>query len=102
MSDRIGDEIVFEDEYCRVWSLALEPGEATDWHAHECDYVYVVTNASRARTEYVDGTREEQNDVVGATSLREPDAGHRLLNVGEHPYRNIIVELKRPSEGASQ
>ena len=50
MGNKIADKIVFEDEYCRVWSLALKPGEATDWHTHDLSYVYVVTAASPART----------------------------------------------------
>ena len=94
LGTKVGDEVVYEDSYCRVWTLALEPGEATDWHVHEHDYVYVVTGATSARTEYVDQPPEEQRDSIGASSLRTVDAGHRLLNVGDQPYRNIIVELK--------
>ena len=56
----VGDKVVYEDEFCRVWSLALEPGQATAWHQHDCSYVYVVTGASEARTEYVDKPPEEQ------------------------------------------
>ena len=95
MPGKIADKIVFEDEYCRVWLLSLEPGQATDWHKHDLNYVYVVTAASPARCEYVKGDPEEQRDVVGASSKREPDQGHRLLNVGDKPYRNIVVELKQ-------
>jgi quercetin dioxygenase-like cupin family protein len=101
MPEPVADQIVFEDEYCRVWSLALEPGEATGWHKHELNYVYVVTAASPARTEYVGGEPEEQRDEVGATSKREPDEGHRLLNVGTRPYRNIVVELKQDPKAES-
>ena len=95
MANKIADKIVYEDDYCRVWSLALEPGEATDWHKHEHSYVYVVTAASPARTEYVKEEPEEQRDEVGASSKRDPDNGHRLINVGTKPYRNIVVELKQ-------
>ena len=98
MADKVADQIIYEDDYCRVWTLALEPGESTAWHKHELDYVYVVTAASQARTEYVDKKSEEQNDRVGATSMRYPDTGHRLTNVGSGPYRNIIVELKQATK----
>ncbi len=100
MSDKVADQIIYEDEYCRVWTLALDPGQATDWHKHELEYVYVVTSASQACTEYKDKEMEQQNDRVGATSMRMPDSGHRLKNVGTKPYRNIIVELKQSPKQA--
>lgn len=91
----IATRVIHEDDASRVWLLELQPGEATEWHVHHCDYVYVVTAATRVETEYLDGSIEAQNDQLGATSYRHPDAGHRLVNRGHSVYRNIVVELKR-------
>ena len=90
----IGTRVVFEDDYCRVWLLRLEAGQDSGWHTHESDYVYVVTKAQPARTEYEDGSAEEQRDSVGASSLRGRGGAHRLINLGTSDYRNIIIELK--------
>lgn len=93
-SDRIGTRVLYEDDGCRVWLLELGPGERSDWHTHDTEYVYVVTLPGPVKTEYADGTSEDQDDSRGETSRRLPGLAHCLVNLGEHRYQNIIVELK--------
>lgn len=90
----VGKVLLFESNSCRVWQLDLEPEQATSWHEHSCDYVYVVTRAGSACTELLNGARECQDDQVGDSRYRTPDGGHRLVNIGSTTYENIIVELK--------
>src|SRR4051812_35450221 len=96
LSAQIANSVLYEDSAARVWLLELKPGEATSWHRHDHDYIYVVTAATPVQTELIDGTIERQDDQVGATSYRRPDAGHRLVNTGDTVYRNIVVELLKP------
>jgi hypothetical protein len=100
LSGAIGTQLLFEDDIVRVWLLDLAPGEATEWHEHDCDYVFVVTKPGAVRCEYVDGTVEAQDDRLGAVVHRRRDTGHRLVNTGEDRYQNIVVELKGVSDGA--
>lgn len=93
-TEQIGTRLIHEDEECRVWLLELEPGEASDWHVHECDYVFVVTQAGRVCTELVEGGAEIQDDSVGDSRYHTADSGHRLVNLSNSRYRNVIVELK--------
>ena len=37
----VGTKVLFEDETVRIWEIALEPGEAVQWHVHYQDYTYV-------------------------------------------------------------
>lgn len=94
LSADIGTTLLFEDNECRVWLLALAPNQSSAWHLHQHPYVYVATTPGRARTECIDGTSEESADDIGTARYRTPDSGHRLVNLGPSPYRNIIVELK--------
>lgn len=91
----VGTRMLYEDDHTRVWLLELAPGEATEWHEHDCDYVFVVTRPGQARCEYVDGAVEVQSgDPLGSTQYRKRDVSHRLINTGTGVYQNVVVELK--------
>jgi beta-alanine degradation protein BauB len=95
LSPDVGTRVLFEDDEAKVWLLELAPGQATPWHAHSCDYVFVITKPGVARCEYVDGSIEEQvDDPRGSAQYRPRDLPHRLVNTGNEIYQNIIVELK--------
>lgn len=94
LSPAIGTTLLFEDERIRVWLLELQPGQASPWHQHDSPYTYLVTRPGHARTEYRDGSFEDQHDSVGHVSHRAPDPGHRLVNLGTGVYQNIIVEFR--------
>ncbi|MEA2496642.1 MAG: hypothetical protein QOJ29_4553 [Thermoleophilaceae bacterium] len=94
-SARVGTRLLHEDDFRRVWLLDLDPGEATEWHQHDSDYVFVVTQSGVVRTEYADGSTETQDgDDLGHAEYRQRDTPHRLVNVGDHPYGNVVIELK--------
>lgn len=92
---QIATKLLFENENCRVWLLDLPPGAATDWHVHELDYVFVVTEAAPVHCEFLSGrVDEKQRDHVGASHYKKADSGHRLVNSSSLHYQNIVVELK--------
>ena len=97
MAEQLGDvgtEFLFENQYVKVWNLVLEPGQASSWHQHTLDYMYIVIEPGKVRTEYEDGTYEQQEDEIGNVVMRAQDAIHRLVNLGNSRYRNIVIELK--------
>ena len=93
-SGNIGTKVLADYERVKLWELSLEPGESSEWHAHQNEYVFVVIEPSRLRAEYDDGTVHEDDSEVGDAVFLEPTT-HRVTNVGTTRYRNIIVELKR-------
>ncbi len=95
LSQEVGTTFMFENQSVKVWHLELDAGQATDWHKHELDYLYIVTDPGKVRTEYLDGTFEEIEDKRGDTVMRKRDDGHRLVNIGQTRYTNVVVELKR-------
>lgn len=90
----IATRLLFENERVRVWDLTLEPGQATAWHQHELDYLFVVIENGPVYVEYADGTIEHQNDSIGHVELRQVDNIHRLVNNHAGRYRDIVIELK--------
>lgn len=93
LSDQVGTAVIYEDDRIRVWLLELGPGEASEWHRHSCDYLYVTTLAGQTQTEYLDGSIEPQDDLVGDAVLRRADPGHRLVNMGKSKYQNVVIEF---------
>jgi hypothetical protein len=89
----VGTRIIYEDGAVRVWLLELAGNSASDWHTHECDYVYVVTQPGIVESEYLDGRCERQSDQKGTAVYSVDRLRHRLVNVSDHPYQNIVIEL---------
>ncbi|WP_434740424.1 hypothetical protein [Micromonospora sp. SH-82] len=91
--EQVGTTVIYQDDHVRVWILDLPPHGASEWHEHHCGYRFVVTKTGPVATEYRDGRLEPQNDQVGDTSYRQPDESHRLVNLGDGPYQNVVIEF---------
>ena len=90
----VGTEFLFENESVKVWKLTLEPGEASPWHEHFLDYLFVVTESALVQTEYPDHKGEPTQSDAGSVVMLKRGSTHRLANVGKTRYSNVIVELK--------
>ncbi len=90
----VGTRVMFETDSVRVWDLVVEAESATDWHRHLCPYIYIVIEPGKVRTDYQNGSGEDQDDDVGQVVLRDDTEPHRLVNLGKKRYRNIVIELK--------
>lgn|GEM_PF-3944397 len=88
-----GTRLLFEDDETRVWLLELEDGEATEWHPHEWDYIFVVDLPGKVKLEYRDGSGEIQDDYLGQVVYRERGPSHRLINMSGNFYRNVVIEF---------
>ena len=100
-SDQVGTRLMFENERVRVWDLALAPGEALEAHVHHLDFCFIVVQGGHLRHVHPDDPSQDQDVRYAADQVVFLEAGegllhHRLVNVGEKPYRNFVVELKGP------
>jgi hypothetical protein len=99
-SENVGTRLMFENERVRVWDLALQPGEAVEKHIHRLDYFFVVIEGGSLR--HVDPENPANDRAVNFeddfVKFNEAEEGgtihHRLVNVGDKPYRNLVIELK--------
>jgi quercetin dioxygenase-like cupin family protein len=98
ISQDVGTRLLFENDRVRVWDLRLAPGESTGLHRHSTDFLYVVIGDGTLQTIFPDGTREPPR-VMRDGEVRFRDVAdetvHEAINVGDGPWRNIVVELKR-------
>ena len=107
----VGTNKVFENGKIIVWELFLGPGESHDLHTHQLPYVLYVMEGSTLRGFDADGKeaataevrtgevlpfRIDGGDFVsgsGPDELRLP-ASHSVQNIGESPYKEILIEFK--------
>ena len=47
----IATELIFENERVKMWALIVDPGEKSDWHLHELDYMVVNLEADEVTRE---------------------------------------------------
>jgi quercetin dioxygenase-like cupin family protein len=97
ISTKVGTKLLFENDRVRVWDLCLPPGERIETHQHEYDYLYVVIGGGELQTEFPDGSSDPPREMHdGDVRFREVDGRsiHAARNVGQTPWRNIVVELK--------
>ncbi len=88
----IGTSVMQEHDRVKIWELKLDPGEASEWHAHERNYVFIVIEGGRLLAEYADGTSSVSDSEPGDVVYNRPST-HRVTNTGNTRYRNVIVEL---------
>ena len=97
ISTEVGTGLLFENERVRVWDLSLKPGESTGLHRHENDYFFVVIGGGTLQAVDEEGKEKNPSSMQdGEVHFRklEDVAVHEARNVGDGPWRNIVVELK--------
>jgi len=101
----IGSKLLFEDDEIRIWELRLAPGEASAPHRHTCDYVIVDVTGDKIAAKSVPGYPSEYGDYIeasveqGHTVFLNQGSVETAVNVGEEPYRNVLVEFKATASG---
>ena len=95
----VADHILYEDDDVRVWEMTLEPGQASALHKHDHEYILVIDSG-----DLVAGIPPKDfpmDPFVGkvpaaGNTVRVPKGGIEwALNVGQKPYHEILIELKK-------
>ena len=95
----VGTVVFYEDDDVKIWEMTLEPGEWSDLHHHECDYVLIIDSGDMVAgvmpkggpMDFFVGKVPEQGNTV-----RVPKGGTEwAFNVGKKRYHEILIELKK-------
>lgn len=97
-SFRVGSRLLFENDRVRVWELRLAPGQRSERHRHQADYLSVYLTRSRIALHRSEGAPEISEEGPGFTAYHAVAGSfvHALENVGNTEHREILVELKGP------
>jgi len=95
----VGTMLLYEDDDVRIWEMQLEPGEASDLHHHEHDYLLVIDSGDLVAGVLPKGG--PMDFFVGrvppqGNTVRVPKGGTEwAYNVGRKTYHEVLIELKR-------
>jgi hypothetical protein len=91
----VGQKILFENEFVRVWEIRLEPGQTHDFHIHYHPYLVVSLGGGENEIETIFGkkisTQEPLGSFVFINDMREV---HRLTNKSNIAYFSRLIEMK--------
>ncbi len=112
MAGKLGTEKMFENDQVSVWNFEIAPGEETEMHTHERNYMWYAIQGSTVQvldendndlgsleiqTGDVYSFKVEDGDIV---VLSEPSKGvrfpakHKARHIGATTYREVMVEYK--------
>jgi quercetin dioxygenase-like cupin family protein len=95
----------FENDFVRVFDVIVPPGDATLFHTHANDYVFVSIGDANLKAEVLGGKPGDLILKDGETRFTKGPITHRVTNVGSAPFRNITIEIlssPAPGGGAKQ
>jgi hypothetical protein len=91
----IGDRVLLENEFVRMWEVKLEPGETLGFHIHYHPYLVISLSGGSNEIETISGrkivTEEPAGTYVFINDMREV---HRLTNRSNVTYLSRLVEMK--------
>jgi hypothetical protein len=98
----IGDKILLENEFIRMWEVKLEPGETLGFHIHFHPYLVVSLSGGSNEIETIFGrkiaTYEPAGSYVFINEMREV---HQLTNKSTVTYLSRLIEMKSVTWTAS-
>jgi quercetin dioxygenase-like cupin family protein len=93
----------FENRYTRVFDVVVPPGDATLFHTHSNDYVFVSIGDAALKAELQGSPAVDLFMKDGETRYTKATITHRVMNYSKSTFRNITIEIlaSPPSAGGS-
>jgi len=93
IDDEPRHHLVIANEFVRAFAVEIAPGDRTLCHHHPNDYFLYVASG----TEIISAARDEEpkrlNYQDGECELSTAGLTHVVENLGDKPFRNVVVEL---------
>jgi quercetin dioxygenase-like cupin family protein len=93
--------MIFQNEYTRVWDVNVAPNESTLMHQHDNDYVAVILTPSHVENAVEGRPVTTGRAGVGEVRFTTAPMTHRLTDMGDQPFRNLIIEILKKNAGKS-
>ena len=96
----VATKVLMENDRVRIWEMRLDPGADSAVHRHDLDYILVQIDGDRIAGVPEPDSKGQYNeyieaDVVPGNFIYIDRGGvETARNVGNEPYREIIIELK--------
>jgi hypothetical protein len=95
----VANNVLIDNDRVRIWEMSLAPGEASPLHHHDLDYMVILIEGDRIAG--IPGPQSSRRaraaDVVpGRVAYLARGETEWAVNIGEKPYRELLIELKDP------
>lgn len=91
----IGDKVLLENEFVRMWEVKLEPGETLGFHIHYHPYLVNSLGGGINEIETIFGKKIDTDEPTGSfVFINEMRAVHQLTNKSDVTYFSRLVEIK--------
>ena len=98
----IATKLVMENDRVRIWEMHLEPGEESDLHRHDHDYVMIQISGDKMAARFEPDSGGEwvgldyvEGDISPGNVIFAKRGGiETAVNIGDEPFHEIVVELK--------
>jgi beta-alanine degradation protein BauB len=98
----IATKLLMENDRVRIWEMRLEPGQKSDLHHHENDYVMIQISGDKMAADFEPdsggpwgGLGRVEGDIAPGNVIWGDRGGKETaVNVGDEPFYEIVVELK--------
>lgn len=97
--EEVGQELVFENEQLRIWSITLHEGSCLPFHRHTNNYNWTSLTSGKAISRYENGEIKEfsyqKGDMAYYDHDTKGDLVHDLENIGSTTLKFVTVEYKK-------
>lgn len=91
----IGDKILLENEFIRMWEVRLEPGQTLGFHIHYHPYVVVSLSGGENEIETIFGRKITTDEPIGTyVFINDMREVHQLTNKSNVTYLSRLIEMK--------
>lgn len=99
----VGQKILLENEFVRVWEIRLEPGQTHDFHIHSHPYLVLSLGGGENEIETIFGKRIPTQEPLGSfVFINDMREVHRLTNKSNVTYLSRLIEMKSVTWSAAQ
>lgn len=92
-------KLVLQNEYTRVFRVELPPGQSTQLHRHEHDYVAVHLSAAQVENAREGSPAVMQSVQFGQVGFTRGGFSHRVTNKGNTAFRVLAIEVLKSQRG---
>jgi hypothetical protein len=100
-SGNVATRLLMENDRVRIWEMDLAPGEESELHCHDLDYVLVQVAGDKIAGIFDESTAGEyppgvvEGDVSPGNAIFIGAGGvETARNTGKERYHEILIELK--------
>lgn len=99
---KIASNVIYENDRVRIWDMRLAPGDVSDLHRHDCDYIMIQISGDKVAARFEPDSGGEwagadyiEGDVSPGNVLWAKKGGmETAVNIGDKEFYEIVVELK--------